>query len=289
MAKSWAAGRNNFDNFFDFLRADKVGSDVPAEITGPLAKWSLLYDVPFGYLVPNEKMLPPESIRFFYMDHDYLFALLDGAMSLGRLFDVDYQHDGLLIEQVMAKVFTERLKVRPRLQRKTQEDIDKAAETNTTGFVSTGFLLRSELVLGWRGLEFKAFDAQGNTLQVLRLETLGPRILLGIFIGECDRLEIAQPPESMYFGFETKSGGGYEKLLRKLDTGELYDKEGLYADVVPRPNGRRVVDWTATAQNIQDKLSLKEVNSADLALEMIQNPATGEILRQSSAAVEPIR
>lgn len=280
MAESWATVRNHVEGFFNVLHENNNDIDAPMDIVKPLTMWSLLYDVPFGYLVPTEKMLPPESIRFFYMNHDYLFALLDGAMSLGRLFDVDYQHDNLLIEQLMDQVFTERLKVRPCLQRKAQEDIEKVGKVDTDGFVSTGFLLRSELVLGWRGLEFKGYDAKGNPLGVLRLETLGPQILLGIFVGECVRLEIAQPPESMYFAFQTKVGGGYETLLRNLDTGALYEKEKLTADVVLRDSGRRVVDWMATSRNIKDKLSLKELNAAQLAIEMIQNPLTGEILCQ---------
>lgn len=163
-----------------------------------------------------------------------------------------------------------------------------AAETGNE-FVSTGFLLRSEMVAGWRGLEFRAYADLEKTkpLVPLRLETLGQDVLLGIFAGECVSLEIGQPPEGMHFGFETAPGGGYRKLLRSLEDGSLYDgeQEKIYAGVKMRSEGLGVLNWAGTAENIQKALPGMDggngaVTSAHMALEMIQNPATGEIYRK---------
>ena len=44
-------------------------------------------NIPFAYLVPYEDMLPPNSIRFFNVDNSWLAALLDGVLSIGRIFD----------------------------------------------------------------------------------------------------------------------------------------------------------------------------------------------------------
>jgi hypothetical protein len=44
----------------------------------------VLHGVPFNYLVPDEGMPSPESIRFFYLDMNWVDALLDGAFSIGR-------------------------------------------------------------------------------------------------------------------------------------------------------------------------------------------------------------
>ena len=57
---------------------------VPADIAAWLGRLLTLSGVPFGYLVPDEAMLPPESIRFFRLDEKWVRALLDGAFSLGR-------------------------------------------------------------------------------------------------------------------------------------------------------------------------------------------------------------
>ena len=48
------------------------------------ANLAMLEGVPFNYLVPDERMLPPESIRFFHVDQDWIDALIDGAFSIGR-------------------------------------------------------------------------------------------------------------------------------------------------------------------------------------------------------------
>lgn len=59
-------------------------TDPPDSVVTWLAKLRLLYGVPFFYLVPDARMLPPESIRFFQVDENWLDALLDGAFSIGR-------------------------------------------------------------------------------------------------------------------------------------------------------------------------------------------------------------
>jgi len=46
------------------------------------ARMGLLQGVPFNYLVPDEQMLPKESIRFFWVDSVWVDCLLDGALAL---------------------------------------------------------------------------------------------------------------------------------------------------------------------------------------------------------------
>jgi hypothetical protein len=62
---------------------------VPAPIVDWLGRLHTLLGVPFGYLLPDEEMLPPESIRFFRLDEAWVEALLDGAFSLGRDLTAD--------------------------------------------------------------------------------------------------------------------------------------------------------------------------------------------------------
>jgi hypothetical protein len=47
-----------------------------------LKELELLRGVPFNYLVPDERMLPSESIRFFYLDWFWIKCLQDGALSI---------------------------------------------------------------------------------------------------------------------------------------------------------------------------------------------------------------
>lgn len=287
MPESWTKREESFDNLFDFLTPQYIakrgglmnavssGFEIPEEIESKLALWSLLYDVPFQYLVVREDMLPQESTRFFHVDVNFIFALLDGAMSIGRVFDIDYQHDAAIIESVVDRAFKKSFFVRIKLLGKPEQKSNGMGERTLSEMRSTGFLMRSVLVRGWRGLEFKAFGKNGVPLKILRLETLGNDVLIGIFDGGIERLEVAQPAEGLYFGFARKMGGGFEKCLRDLKTGALLEK--TYADVSMRNVQRRVVNLKETASNIGKKLSIAEMTSAHIALEMIQNPFTGAI------------
>lgn len=296
MPESWTKSEEHFDDLFDFLipptktgdgaltNAAPGGVQLPEELEQKLALWSLLYDVPFPYLVVREDMLPQESVRFFHVNFNFIFALLDGAMSPGRVFDIDYQHDATLIEGVVARAFQRSLHVRRNLLGKPELKGDGPTKTTARDAGSTGFLMRSVLVRGWRGLEFKAFGKNNMPLEILRLNTLGTEILIGIFDGAIERMEVAQPPEGLHFGFARKAGGGFEKRLRHVQTGALLEK--TCADVSLRNEQRRVVNFKETARKIGAALSLAETTSAHFALEMIQNPFTGTIQTGQSTPCE---
>ncbi|MBL9129397.1 MAG: hypothetical protein JNL97_17225, partial [Verrucomicrobiales bacterium] len=56
---------------------------LPDEIVRWLARLHLLYGVPFEYLVADTRLLPPETLRFFYVDENWLRRAVDGALSVG--------------------------------------------------------------------------------------------------------------------------------------------------------------------------------------------------------------
>lgn len=65
------------------LLAALVRGEVMDPVTDWLARLALLLPVPFRHLVPDQQMLPPESLRFFYLDTGWIAALIDGALSIG--------------------------------------------------------------------------------------------------------------------------------------------------------------------------------------------------------------
>ena len=75
------------------VRAARLAGDdqplLPDEVVSWLARLSLLEGVPFSYLAPDERMLPPESLRMFHLDHAWIDALVDGAFSIGRITEAD--------------------------------------------------------------------------------------------------------------------------------------------------------------------------------------------------------
>jgi hypothetical protein len=212
-----------------------------------------LIGVPFNYLVPAEPMLPPESIRFFYLDPHWLARLLDGALSLGRMTQTDHQTESAYL----ARLATNRY---PR---------------------AGGFLLRSAVVSGWPGLLVEAHDQviaiddihpAHPPLDVIRLARLSEDVLLGLFNGDVKTVDFHLKPETLHFGFDAVAGG-YEKKLRDAQGNQ---QAGEAVSVTwKKLNGQAkvgVVDISQLAGDIGAKSYLidGQLTSAQLAMEMVE-------------------
>lgn len=281
MAESWYTKEEDFAGFFAYTPnaaacPTKDGTieehDGFEQMRKELAGLALLYDVPFSYLAPAEGMLKKEEIRFFHLDRNWIRALLDGAFSIGRHMGMDVEHDREYLEAVYDTAMAASMNVRTLLQNRTAESMGNALllaqEKNCTGF-----LLRSQLVSGWRGLEFEAYrDKDGKEpLKALRLENLSGEVMIGLYRGVIGRLDVLQPPESFHFGFN-ESGGIRTKSLRSPTTGI---QEDTLKEVRVYERKNRVVDFSRTAKAIEKGLGMKEFEvftSAHMALQMIQNP-----------------
>jgi hypothetical protein len=134
----------------------------PKEILDWMSGLWKLEGIPFKYLVPDERMLPTESIRFFSVDRGWMDVLLDGVLSLTRPFNAAAGN--------------------PR----------REAELALLGQVAppsviTGFLLRSAAVSGWPGLEVEATGAK-----VYHSTQLSPSIRMVLFSGQPAKVDIYQ-------------------------------------------------------------------------------------------------
>lgn len=166
---------------------------VPEDISAWFKSLRRLEGVPFNYLVPDERMLPPESIRFFRVDSTWVDCLADGAFSIGRVASSDHKADKSL-----------------------------GLKSPAVGFAPllTGILLRSEVVSGWPGLLVDGFsDREGKDDHRLinwRMDRLAPGVLLCLFAGarEVARVDIYQKPETLHFGFSDDPQRGLHKTLR---------------------------------------------------------------------------
>ena len=108
-----------------------------ADFTGRLYQ---LKGVPFKYLVPDSSMLPPESMRFFWVDYNWLATLCDGALSLGRIGSLDTLHD-----QAMQSISMRRAEHKTLNLRRFHFGLE-ATDEPTQPLIFGGFLLRSALV-----------------------------------------------------------------------------------------------------------------------------------------------
>ena len=261
------------------LRLTGEQRQVPADIEDWLGRLFLLYGVPFSYLVPQEDMLPPESIRFFYLDPGWLKCLLEGACSVGRTSTVDD-----LVDQHLRNQFLDYAAKKARAVR--------TGEQGELRWPLSGFLLRSLMVEGWQGLEMKAagVDAQGNRLdplEPLRIDRLSPEIMLCIFNGKVTEIDVIQPPEDLHFGALSAGDNAYQKLhLRKLFpanvSGDSIDPSAIPATDIPmRKDVRRVVDFQALASSMHKSLNtVKAIDgtgqgsftSAEFGVQMVESP-----------------
>jgi hypothetical protein len=212
-----------------------------------------LEGVPFNYLVPDEQMLPPESIRFFYLDPYWLACLLDGAMSIGRITVADHKYESENLAPLAANRYPQ----------------------------VSGFLLRSALVSGWPGLLIEAYDQvvavddihpTQAPLEVLRLAHLSEDVLLCLFKGDVKTVDFHLKPETLHFGFDAIDGG-YEKKLRDAQGNQQAGE--TVAVTWKKSNGQAevgVVDITQLANDIQTKSVLigDHLTSAQFAMEMVE-------------------
>jgi len=173
--------------------------ELPAAVIQFLSRLRLLYGIPFNYLVPDERMLPSESLRFFYLDSAWVDSLLEGALSLGNSTSGDAAVSQALNPQLHAQSHAGARRIRPLLLQMPVE-MDSASITPVANV--TGFLLRSQVVTGWPGMEVHGFDGGGIELEILRLEQVGPGVLLAIFDGVVNQLVLNEHPEALHFGVD---------------------------------------------------------------------------------------
>lgn len=140
-------------------------SKLPDDIKAWLNNLLFLKPVPFNYLVPYEAMLPAETLRFFMLDKKWVQCLLDGAMSIGRIFDAKSNTKDKTIEEVALNW--------------------------------SGFIMRSEVIANYPDLDVMA----GNNSPVA-IRRLASDIIMVLFRNtKINEIDVYLKPEGLHFGF----------------------------------------------------------------------------------------
>ena len=174
----------------------QLAPNPDSRVSGWLGKLALLYGVPFENLVADPRMLPPESIRFFYLDVNWIESAVDGALSTGVHSDRDIRFDRVLRNRTGEITRNAANVVR-------SEARGEGAPAAATDQVAAGFLMRSAVVSGWPGLEVAGFtgaDELSRKLRLMRMERLSPDVLLVIFDDVPALVVINEPKETLHFG-----------------------------------------------------------------------------------------
>ena len=247
-------------------RVRALGAETPEPPPVPprplidwLATLCLLYGVPFDYLVADAQMLPTESLRFFYVDQNWLNRLIDGALSVAIQSSREAVFNETFYEAVYAAVQKRVVEMRPSLRNTPP---NAAAPLDGT---RTGLLFRSVVVSGWPGLEINA-TAAGVPVEILRRERLSSEVMLVLVNGVPDLVVVVEPGEGLHFGLigQDTTPRSYQVLLRGLGFagypgGEQIMKDGLYLKAsttcrsgAGQPEG--VVDIATLTANIKSNL-----------------------------------
>jgi hypothetical protein len=183
---------------------------MPSELRSWLVRLRLLDGVPFANLVADTELLPPESIRWFYLDRRWTDAVVQGALSVGTVNSDDRTELTARYPQVRDELDREERNVR---RRPGSARVGGAVEA------ISGFLLRSKAVSGWPGLHVRAYScdpAEGDgayypedhesRMRLLRLERLAPAVLLVLFDGIPTVVHVEEPRHGIQFGFRRPPG-----------------------------------------------------------------------------------
>lgn len=262
----------------------KIPEALPEEIILWLAERMLLQNVPFDNLVPAARMLPPESIRFFHLDRNWLSCLIDGAFSVGTHTSRDTALYEVLRGPIHEAVYEIVHRLRDRLR--GGGGVDKKAPVRLSGF-----LLRSALVSGWPGLEVKAFsaaDGQSGELKLLRMERLSPDVMLVLFPDVPRCVQLNEPRESLGFGYEVVRKGGCSSRPKRnnpdKDVFELRHVSGIdNGKPLPGPDGKpKTVD-------VQFRPGTHVLNVNEMVARITEGIGPGEVVGPAAFAMNMVK
>jgi hypothetical protein len=305
--------------------------DLPASVHSWILQLGLLNGVPFNYLVPDERLLPSESIRFFQVDPVWVECLLDGAFGVSRVLSSDMEHDQALKEagKIPARAhqherlsgFLLRSSVVSGYPHLLVDGYVLAHDEGGTTFhkitadsplpnelvnifkTKALFLPANPLLHNTKSNKWKISDPgskqllyevslEGNQMAIklplLRMDRLSSSLLLCIFGGTLERMDIHQKPEALHFGFDPASGNNpgapaYEKTIRDKE-GERISKPAV-AVAWRGDKMKRIVDINELQKGMGKSVPFgdDEWSAAQFAMEMLEGVQRVQFLIPASA------
>ncbi|KNG92099.1 hypothetical protein [Pseudaestuariivita atlantica] len=252
-----------------------------------LGRLRLMAGLPFAQMVPDTRALPPESLRFFYVDPNYQSALLDGALSVAIENSQEVLYQSLNYELLDHGTLQESFQTRAKLTGATV-----ANPQATPGVPLVGCLMRSAVVAGWPGLEVKAYATSTNSadnqpvpsnpIQPLRIAHLAPEVLFCLFPEPPAWVEFGEPKEQLAFGIEDTQAVDlrYVSDVEGHQTGTIIAGQSVpIASYFRGGDVARVLDIGKLSAGIEAALTSayggtlpNTFDSADFAIQMVRSP-----------------
>jgi hypothetical protein len=260
-----------------------------AEDLDPIATWLgrllLLYPVPFNLLVPDARMLPVESLRFFYVDHNWLRCLHDGAISIGMESSRETFYYAMTKDLLFDSAMEEAQVVRSHLL-----GVEPPASEVSLELIS-GFFMRSAIVSGWPNLAIRGGMNDGTYLKILRLDHVASNVLLCLFWGVPDFIELSEPQEGFRFGVDDDGNialrqplsDGSKPLATQLSSMRVLPTYlRSVATQVLKITGQGGLVAGVQKALADAKVPVTNFGPADLALQMVKSPEAIQFTTQKS-------
>lgn len=150
-----------------------------------------LFGIPPQYLIVDQKFLPQESMKFFYIDPNWIDSLIDGALSLANTIDQDDDFIRRAIKSAINVYLN-------------KDDVQ-------TGFrpqiPSYGLFFRSDIISQYPDIKIEAPFPKGSDFKgtpILRHTIISEGLLLCLFDrapgkAELSELKFTQPPHQQTF------------------------------------------------------------------------------------------
>ncbi|WP_224371860.1 hypothetical protein [Hyalangium versicolor] len=230
------------------MRPEEPG--MPEAVSQWLGDLATLKGLPFSYLIPDERVLPAEGLRLVRVDPVWVDCLLDGAYSIGRVTEADWEED------------------RASRSRRGLGEVPREL---------SGFVMRSAVVAGYPNLLVEAYAQReedvgsipAEGMNAVRVDSLADDVLIGLFEGELKTVDFFQAPEGLSFGLDVRedTSSAFTKNLR--------DRSGsgteLIINPVPFRNADKgMVDMKGVADLMKTMTHATVFTAAQFALQMIE-------------------
>jgi hypothetical protein len=256
------------------------GVVIPERLRAWLRDLHLLRHIPISYLVPDQRLLPPESIRFFHVDPTWIDRVIDGALAAANTGTVDSTFGLRFLLAVRQAIDADLVEL--------AKDAPGSAGWNLTVGPLTGMLMRSEAVRRWPDMVVNAvgiydsiYDNQGPTerpLAALRAEPISKDIYIALFAGEPVRVELHEPKVGLRYGVESQNplqpGPPYQVNQRSRNGAQVKNNNNeLQEFPIERRGSSRVINIAELHDRIGHLWAADEPpGSCGVALHLEQRP-----------------
>ena len=172
-----------------------------------------LINIPMHYLITDPAHVPEERLRFFYIDQNWIEALVDGALSLGNQIDPTTDRVRRAMKLQINNYLNEKypgLKYLPMMPR-------------------YGFFLRSAVVTQFPDLKVEAAPEKiGGTSMLLRHEVLSKDLMIGLLSAPPDQKELRTltftvPAHQQFFSL----GFPFDNIALKMSYKRITTNSGI--------------------------------------------------------------